>query len=190
MKNKVLVLTGFSGAGKDAVAAELRTRGYTSVIPHTTRPMRVGEKEGDPYHYISLDLFCSMIANDEFIEYNSYKTMVRGVEDRWYYGTSCAAMLDAPKSMVNIGVQSSVRFKKELGGEAILILLTVPDAVREERAITRGSFDKQEWDNRLAQDTKLRNTINLDSIADVSISNTGTIEQTADSIIKFIENQG
>ena len=188
--NKVVVLTGFSGAGKDTIAAELRDRGYISAVPHTTRPMRDGEVEGNPYYYISNECFNSMIDDGDFVEHNSYKTMVGGVEDRWYYGTSIESITGTDKCVLTTGVQSSVRFKKEMNGGAILVFISVPDEMREERAASRGSFDKTEWENRLAQDKAFRGAIAIDTLADLLISNTGTVAEAADSIIKFIENQG
>ena len=50
--NKILVITGFSGAGKDALYDVMKSE-YNTIVSHTTRPMREGESEGNPYYFIT-----------------------------------------------------------------------------------------------------------------------------------------
>ena len=187
--NSLVAVTGFSGAGKDAVASELVRRGYVSVIPHTTRPMRVGEAEGSPYNFVSQAVFDQMIEAGDFIEYNSYQTEVAGIKDRWYYGTAKSAILPNTKNILTVGVQSSVRSKQALDGNAVIVFLDVPDTIRETRAMDRGSFDKQEWDNRLRQDIAFRKRSDIATMIDINIDNTTPLHETADNIEKELHAQ-
>lgn len=184
--NKLLAITGFSGAGKDAVAAELIRRGYVSVIPHTTRPMRIGEVEGNPYYFIDDVEFMRMVDADEFIEYNSYMTKVEGVEDRWYYGTAKNAVLTDTKNILTVGVQSAVRTKQALDNKVTTVFVDVTDSVRQERAISRGSFDQQEWDNRLSQDSTLRALVDINTLMDFNVDNIGPLSETVDEIERLL----
>ena len=150
--SKLLILTGHSGAGKDAVSAGLRkATSLATVIPHTTRAKRIGERDGDPYYFITEREFFDMVGNEEFVEYKSYITQFNGVKANAYYGTALACIPTTP-SIITIGVEAGINLKKQLGNAATIVYLHVSDAVREERAKARGSFDKIEWDNRLAQD--------------------------------------
>ena len=52
--NIILALVGFSSAGKDTLAKFMSEKlGYDFVVSHTTRPMRPGESEGNPYYFIN-----------------------------------------------------------------------------------------------------------------------------------------
>ena len=82
----LFIVSGPSGAGKTTligrVQSELKDLGielYFSVS-HTTRDPRAGEIAGINYHYVSQDMFQSMIAEGEFLEHAH-------VHAHWY-GTS------------------------------------------------------------------------------------------------------
>ena len=47
---KILVISGFSGAGKDTIAKLInQNSGFNFVVSYSTRPMHTGESQGDPY---------------------------------------------------------------------------------------------------------------------------------------------
>ncbi len=68
---KLIVVTGPSGAGKDSVIERAKELGleFETVTTTTTRPMRPGEAEGNPYHFIIRDEFEEKIENGEMIEW-------------------------------------------------------------------------------------------------------------------------
>ncbi|MBI2845342.1 MAG: guanylate kinase [Chloroflexi bacterium] len=71
-KNPLLiVLSGPSGAGKDAVRNQLLESGYPFefVVTYTTRPRRPQEKEGGDYHFISEKEYDRMLAKGGFMEH-------------------------------------------------------------------------------------------------------------------------
>ena len=78
----LVILSGVSGAGKDTIKKELikREKKIITIPSYTDRPMRPGEVEGEPYHFVSTEEFERMIQNDELYEYN--------VHHDHYYGTS------------------------------------------------------------------------------------------------------
>ena len=87
----LVILSGVSGAGKDTIKKELLKREDNIVtIPSITdRPMRTGEVEGVPYHFVSTEEFEKMIENGELYEYN--------VHHNHYYGTSKKVFNDKNK---------------------------------------------------------------------------------------------
>ena len=93
----------------------------------------------------------SLVKQGMIAEYRSYKTLVDGVADIWYYGSpkldpkeDYAAVLDVQ------GTRETIRL---YGSENVeIIYICADDAVREARAMKRGSFDKTEWDRRMADD--------------------------------------
>ena len=182
-QNKILILIGLSGAGKDAVAEALReNHEFYSITPHATRAKREGESEGSPYYFISEKRFFDMIADEEFVEYASYLTEFNGVAETAYYGTALASIPSSKDSVVTIGILAGVELKKRLGDRAKLIHLHVHNSVREERARQRGSFDQIEWDSRLARDHKLFANGLPDGV-DISIDNMQPLRDTVKDIL-------
>ncbi len=78
----LVILSGVSGAGKDTIKKELlkREENIVTIPSITDRPMREGEVDGAPYHFVSTEEFERMIENNELYEYN--------VHHEHYYGTS------------------------------------------------------------------------------------------------------
>ncbi|MCI0815924.1 MAG: guanylate kinase, partial [Chloroflexi bacterium] len=67
----LVVISGPSGVGKDAVIAQMRTSqpGLTFAVTATTRPMRAGEVDGRDYVFLSTKRFAAMLADDGFLEH-------------------------------------------------------------------------------------------------------------------------
>jgi guanylate kinase len=69
-KSKIFIIFGPSGSGKDSVIEGLR--GYFEIeriITTTTRPIRPGESQGQPYYFISREQFVADIQAEKFAEY-------------------------------------------------------------------------------------------------------------------------
>ena len=78
----LIVVSGFSGAGKGTLMKELMKRyeeTYALSVSATTRNPREGEVDGREYFFKTTEEFEKMIAKEELIEYARY------VEN--YYGT-------------------------------------------------------------------------------------------------------
>ena len=77
----LVVVSGFSGAGKGTLMKELLKRydNYALSISATTRSPREGELDGREYFFVDKDRFQQMIAEGELIEYAQYVNH--------YYGT-------------------------------------------------------------------------------------------------------
>ncbi len=67
----MVVISGPSGVGKDAVVKALKARDLTFhfVVTMTSRAPRIGEVEGVDYFFTSRENFEQLIAEDEFLEY-------------------------------------------------------------------------------------------------------------------------
>lgn len=75
----LVVISGPSGVGKDAVVNRMKDRGlpFHFVVTATDRPMRPGETHGVDYFFVSTEEFERMIEQDELLEwaivYGNYK---------------------------------------------------------------------------------------------------------------------
>ena len=79
-RGSLIVISGFSGAGKGTVAKRLvKDYGYSLSVSATTREPREGEVDGVDYYFKSEADFKNLIDYNGFIEYARY------VDN--YYGT-------------------------------------------------------------------------------------------------------
>jgi guanylate kinase len=153
--DKIIVLAGFSGAGKDSFAEILHKEyGFNFVTSHSTRPRREGESEGNPYFFVSKEEMMTMINADELIEYRTYDTLVEGQPETWYYAAHKSQVEDGKPYVCVLDMLGLEEFIEVFGDRVIGIFVDVPHEIREERAKLRGSFDKTEWDRRLEDDKK------------------------------------
>ena len=67
----LIVISGPSGAGKDAVLTKMKELGcpLEYIVTVTTRPQRAKERDNIDYHFISTERFQEMIERKEFLEW-------------------------------------------------------------------------------------------------------------------------
>jgi guanylate kinase len=67
-----MTLTGPSCSGKSTIEAELAELGMHKTTSTTTRTPRAGEVNGEHYHFVTPEVFVSMIRNGELVEHVDY----------------------------------------------------------------------------------------------------------------------
>ena len=147
-KGILIVVSGFSGAGKGTLMKELITRyeeTYALSISATTRKPRAGELHGREYFFKEVEEFEKMIAENELIEYAKY------VEN--YYGTPheyVARQLEAGKDVIlEIEIQGALKIK-EKHPDALLLFVTPPSAtVLKKRLKHRGTESIEVIESRM-----------------------------------------
>jgi len=182
---KIIVLAGKSASGKDTIAKILKEQGFHFVISHSTRPMRDGESEGDPYYFVDEETIQRMNTAGELLELRSYKT-VKGI---WYYGIHKNSIKEDVPNLVVVDLQGVKDLKRIFGDENVYtIYIDVDDDIREQRARKR-SFDKKEWDRRLADDNKRFTKELIEELADKVVIN-DILEDTINDIKQYIKEIG
>ena len=122
-KGVLVVVSGFSGAGKGTVMKALLERydNYALSISATTRNPRPGEEDGKAYFFRTREEFEQMIKEDALLEYAQY------VEK--YYGTARSyveEMLEQGKDVIlEIEIQGAMKVKEKIP-EAVLVFVTPP----------------------------------------------------------------
>ena len=78
-----------SGAGKTSLVKALvdSTADIQVSISHTTRSMRPGEQDGVNYHFVSRDVFLSMLETAEFLEHAQVFNNFYGTSKGWVDAT-------------------------------------------------------------------------------------------------------
>jgi guanylate kinase len=127
----LVVISGPSGAGKDALIQRMREQNlpFHFVVTATTRPKRPDEVDGENYIFVSMSEFADMIERQELLEYaivyGDYKGIPKGqVRDALTSGKDVVMRLD---------VQGADTVRR-LAVDAILVFLT---ASSEEELVTR-----------------------------------------------------
>lgn len=143
----IVVLSGKSGAGKNAVMEKMIEEARGDILPlisATTRPMREGEINGKDYFFVSEEEFRKKEAEGQIIEKREYQSADGSV---WHYGTM--EFINAKGDYVKIlDREGAEKFRERYGDECFLVYLDVDDKTRRERAERRGSFDADEWEKR------------------------------------------
>lgn len=151
MKQKgiLIVLSGFSGAGKGTLVKKLLQTydNYALSISMTTRQPRAGERDGVEYFFTDKEGFEEKIRENGFIEYASYCGN--------YYGTPKAYVeeqLEAGRDVIlEIEIQGALKVKEQFP-ESLLLFVTPPSAAElERRLVGRGTEASEVIAKRLAR---------------------------------------
>jgi len=127
MKGKLFLIVGPSGSGKSSVMMGLKKKRpmYTYPLSATTRAMRIGEKDGDIYHFYSKKRFEKGIENGEFLEHAI-------VHQTNYYGLLKAPLMKAlelGETVVReVDIQGFDSIRKQIPAKNLVsIFITVTD---------------------------------------------------------------
>ncbi len=136
---KIFCIMGKSSSGKDTIYKRLLGEGslpLNRIVTYTTRPIRVGEKDGEEYRFIDDETANQLDAEGKIVELRAYNT-VHGI---WKYMTVADEKIDlANHDYVIIGTpESYLGCLKYFGDDVMVpILITVDEGVRLERALKR-----------------------------------------------------
>ena len=145
-KGMLMVLSGPSGVGKDAVRVEFLRECATieSSVSATTRAKRPGEVDGVDYIFLTQEAFGGMIEEGKFLEHTLYNGN--------YYGTPRPFVEDQLCSgrdvLLKIEVQGALNVKKFFP-EAILVFMVPPTMeTLWQRLVGRGTGTHEDCVNR------------------------------------------
>lgn len=145
----LIVVSGFSGAGKGTIMKELlcRYEQYALSVSATTRAPRPGEEEGKAYFFKSREEFERMIEQDELIEYARYVDNYYGTP-RSYVEEQLAQGRDV---ILEIEIQGARKVKKQFPEAVLLFVTTKNIQILRERLLGRGTETAEVIDQRLAR---------------------------------------
>ncbi len=179
----LVVLSGPSGAGKDAVLDELAQRGHAfhRVVTCTTRPPRATERHGVDYHFVSQAEFDALLADGGLLEHAT----VYGES----YGVPKQQVLDELAAGADVYVRTDVQGAasiKQLMPEAVRVFIA-PSSIDEieERIRARGSDDEERIQRRLA--TARAEMARRGEFEYVIINEAGRLDTTVDRLIEILD---
>jgi len=136
-KGIIIVVSGFSGAGKGTIMKALTAKydQYALSISATTRDPRPGEVNGREYFFVSNEEFEKLIADNGLIEHAGYVNH--------YYGTPRKFVEDKLNAgidvILEIEIQGALQIKEQYPDAVLLFVMPPSAAELEKRLRGRGT---------------------------------------------------
>jgi guanylate kinase len=179
----MVVISGPSGVGKDAVVRAMQNRGqpFHFVVTMTSRPPRPGEVDGVDYFFTSRKKFEQMIAAGEFMEYALVYQDYKGIPKEQIR----RALASGKDVILRVDVQGAATMRR-LIPEAVLVYLIPTD---ENEWLERLSSRKTETPESLALriQTARSEMEHLGRFDYVVVNADDRLEEAAETIIAIID---
>lgn len=191
---KIVYIMGKSSSGKDTIYRSIlsdKSIDLKKIIPYTTRPIRVNEKDGVEYFFTDEAGFETLLDEGKVIEHRSYDTCY----GLWRYFTVNDENIDLSKnSYIVIGtLESYEKTATYFGKDAMLpILIDLDDGVRLQRALNREKKQKEpkyeEMCRRFLADSKDFSDENIKKAGVNTRFYNDNLKRCTKQIIKYIQN--
>jgi guanylate kinase len=180
----LLVISGPSGVGKDAVIEALRrrpeTRATHHVVTYTTRARRPGETDGVSYHFVDDATFAAMRSAGELLEASE-------VHGHWY-GTPRDQVVEALTTgrdvILKIDVQGARTVRRHVRGTVLIFI--VPPSPEDLEARLRGRATETADELALRQRNALLELARQGDYDYIVVNETGQVDRTAARIEEII----
>ena len=181
----LIVLSGPSGAGKDAVLKRMQELGHQMhyTITATTRPMRPAERDGQDYIFLSSERFDRMVSQDGFLEWaqvygNRYGVPKKQVQE---------ALKQRKDTMIKADVQGAATIRRQ-APDAVLIFLVPPTlAELEPRLRQRKTEGDVDMDLRLR--TARAEMGHAAAFDHVVVNHEGRLDEAVQLILEIIDQE-
>lgn len=178
----LVVLSGPSGAGKDAVLAQIRARGlpFHIALTATTRPPRGEERDGVDYHFLTEGEYDRLLADDGFLEHAQVYGYRYGVPR----APIAAALAAGRDVLMRTDVQGAATIRR-LVPETVLVFISVPSLPElEARLRARGLDNEESLRRRLATaEAELNRIPEFDYLV---LNESGRLNETTDRVLAII----
>ncbi|KAH7856618.1 hypothetical protein Vadar_003581 [Vaccinium darrowii] len=133
----IIVISGPSGVGKDAVIKRLREvrEGIHFVVTATSRAKREGEVDGKDYFFVSKEEFLSMVQRDELLEYAMVYGDYKGIPKQQIR----EFMEKGYDIVLRVDIQGAATLRKILRNSAVFIFLVA----ESESALVKRLIDRK-----------------------------------------------
>lgn len=178
----MIVISGPSGAGKDAVIKGMKERQqeFHFVVTATTRLPRPGEVDGVDYIFVSPERFAEMIDRDELLEYALVYNDYKGVPKEQVR----KALASCKDVVMRVDVQGAARIN-EISPEALLIFITTEtDAEMVRRLENRHTESTDDLVMRIA--TARQEFKRIPEFDYIVVNRDGKLDDTVDTILAII----
>ncbi|KAH9669629.1 Guanylate kinase 3 [Citrus sinensis] len=145
----IIVISGPSGVGKDALIKKLRESrdSLRFVVTATSRPMRPGEENGKDYYFVSKEEFLTMIDKNELLEYALVYGDYKGIPKKQIR----EYMAKGYDIILRVDIQGAQTLRRVLGDSAVFVfLMAESETALVERLVERKTESREELLVRIA----------------------------------------
>lgn len=152
MRTKLFIVSAPSGAGKSSLCEKAiqEFSNLDDIITYTTRTMRPGETQGNPYHFVSKEQFVELRDRGFFVEHATVHTN--------YYGTPSDVFERAWSKnrylIMDIDVQGAETFRKIFPNAAYIFIQPPSFDELRKRLQKRDGVDSKDLELRLSNAKK------------------------------------
>jgi guanylate kinase len=180
-----VILSGPSGAGKDAVLARMHERGLPIAVPvtMTTRAPRDGEVDGVNHHFVTREEFLRRLQAGALLEHAEVYGNLYGVPR----SEVRKALASGRHTIIRVDVQGAASLREALPGALSLFL--VPEDLKrlETRLRARGSENADDLRRRLG--IAEREMAEADEFDEVVVNVEGDLDTAVDTAWAIIERE-
>ena len=178
----LIVLSGPSGVGKDAVLIRMRASSYPLeyITTITTRKKRAKERNNVDYHFVSTEQFQEMIARNELLEWAS-------VYGNWYGVPKQPvkqALDNGRDTIVKVDIQGATTIKNILP-QAVLIFL-MPSTMAELITRLKQRHTESSFNLNLRVETAEKEIKQLPLFDYMVINRQGEVDKAVSNIVSII----
>lgn len=179
---KLFVVTGPSGAGKDSVIAKAREMGlsFATVTTTSTRAMRPGESEGNPYFFVTREEFENKIKNGEMIEWAEVYGYLYGSTREDVEHT----VKKNPVVVLKVDPQGARTFKSLLP-DVVTIFIQPPSFLFLEKRLVNRASDSPEVIHKRLETAKVE-LQNLQDWDHIILNEEGKIDEAAKQLMCLV----
>lgn len=181
----LVVISGPSGVGKDAVLDVLKSRGrpYHFAITATTRPRRGAEMDSRDYYFVSPERFEEMAATGELLEH----ALVYGHRYGVPKGPVRQALAGGRDVLMRTDIQGAATIKGAVPQAVTIFLAPASPADLEERLRRRATDAQETVRVRLA--TARREMDAAGHFDHIVVNAEGRLEEAADQVERIIATE-
>ena len=138
----LFVLSSPSGAGKSTIAKKLLAAepDLSMSVSYTTRKPRPGEVDGKDYHFVDLERFREMVANQEFLEWAHVFDHRYGTPKEDVFHT----LGEGRDILFDIDWQGAQQLHQLAGGDVVRVFVLPPSMEELRRRLEARATDSQE----------------------------------------------
>ncbi len=181
----LIVISGPSGVGKDAVVARMKElgRGWHFMVTTTTRPRRERERDGVDYTFQTTERFRWMIERDELLEWAEVYGNLYGVPK----APVARTLSQGRDVVVKIDVQGAATIRR-LVPDALLIFLAPPDEEELSRRLVSRKTESSE-DLSLRSETAAQEMRESASFDYVVVNRRGQLDAAVEEIEAIVDRE-
>ncbi|RLT28199.1 MAG: guanylate kinase [Chloroflexi bacterium] len=181
----IVVVSGPSGVGKDALLARIRERSDRFVVPvtMTTRAPRPGETDGFDYIFVTREAFLDAIERGELLEHAEVYGNFYGVPRSQLRGA-----LSAGRDVImRVDVQGAATLRGVVPGAVFVFLAPADVASLEAHLRSRGGEDEDSIQRRLA--TAAREFEASGEFDHTVLNVEGDLDQAVDAVLTIVQSE-